>query len=121
MGAYGKAKIKVLDNTGLLKGLDEEEVVWDSHGDIVSELPEGFKTLAYYIREGPFKNRIDILENKEKQELCIVFTEELAESITTYYKIYKKGSNEFSKDLERLEVEIQSDYNYSSNSPPSTI
>ncbi|KKK50650.1 hypothetical protein LCGC14_3122880, partial [marine sediment metagenome] len=32
MGAYGKAKIKVLDNTGLLQGLDEEEVVWDSHG-----------------------------------------------------------------------------------------
>ena len=120
MGTYGKAKIKVLDNTGLLKGLDEEEVVWDSHGDIVAELPEGFKTLAYYIREGPFKNRINILENKEKQELCIVFTEELAESITSYYKKYKK-TKEFKKDLERLEVEIQSDYTYSSNSPPSTI
>lgn len=45
---YGPAKIKVLQNRGILKGLDadEEVSVWMSHGDRVATIPEGFEVIA---------------------------------------------------------------------------
>ncbi|MHA2180308.1 MAG: glutamine-hydrolyzing GMP synthase [Promethearchaeota archaeon] len=43
---YGQSELKTLDDKGLLKGLNEIETVWMSHGDHIKELPEGFSTLA---------------------------------------------------------------------------
>jgi len=43
---YGKIGIKVLNQEGLLEGLDATEVVWMSHGDQVTELPENFEIIA---------------------------------------------------------------------------
>nr|MDO8100646.1 glutamine-hydrolyzing GMP synthase [Candidatus Njordarchaeota archaeon] len=43
---YGKVKLTVTDNTDLLKGLGDNEIVWMSHGDQVVSLPEGFRKLA---------------------------------------------------------------------------
>ncbi|KYC89562.1 GMP synthase [Heyndrickxia sporothermodurans] len=39
---YGKAKINVQPSAGLFKDLPNEQVVWMSHGDLVTETPEGF-------------------------------------------------------------------------------
>ncbi|MGG4506262.1 glutamine-hydrolyzing GMP synthase [Heyndrickxia sporothermodurans] len=39
---YGKAKINVQPSVGLFKDLPNEQVVWMSHGDLVTETPEGF-------------------------------------------------------------------------------
>ncbi|WP_010308989.1 glutamine-hydrolyzing GMP synthase [Kurthia senegalensis] len=43
---YGKAEIKVLEDNALFAGTPEEQVVWMSHGDLVTETPEGFTTIA---------------------------------------------------------------------------
>jgi GMP synthase (glutamine-hydrolysing) len=43
---YGHAEIKVEDNSQLLTGLGSSLKVWMSHGDYVSEPPQGFKITA---------------------------------------------------------------------------
>lgn len=43
---YGKAEIKVLAENALFADTPEEQVVWMSHGDLVTETPEGFTTIA---------------------------------------------------------------------------
>lgn len=44
---YGSAKIEVKDPEALIyKGLPAKQVVWMSHGDLVTKVPAGFKVLA---------------------------------------------------------------------------
>jgi GMP synthase (glutamine-hydrolysing) len=44
---YGHADIKVTDDQAVMfKALPAEQTVWMSHGDLVREVPEGFKTVA---------------------------------------------------------------------------
>lgn len=39
---YGKATVAFQANSRLIKGLETDQHVWMSHGDLVSKLPEGF-------------------------------------------------------------------------------
>lgn len=39
---YGKAKFEVTYKSKLFKNVDENSIVWMSHGDLVSQIPEGF-------------------------------------------------------------------------------
>lgn len=43
---YGSARAKILDKTGILEGLGEEETVWMSHFDTVYKVPTGFSVVA---------------------------------------------------------------------------
>lgn len=43
---YGKAEINVLEENALFADTPKEQVVWMSHGDLVTETPEGFTTIA---------------------------------------------------------------------------
>ncbi len=45
---YGSSVIEILDNIDLFHGfnVDEEELVWMSHGDRIDKVPEGFMVLA---------------------------------------------------------------------------
>lgn len=44
---YGKAEIEVTNPEGtLFKGLPAEQTVWMSHGDLVTEVPDGFTSVA---------------------------------------------------------------------------
>jgi GMP synthase (glutamine-hydrolysing) len=43
---YGRAKLKVVDNDPLVRGLPQETTVWMSHGDQVHDLPAEFVALA---------------------------------------------------------------------------
>ncbi len=43
---YGKTEIKILKSEGIFEGLNENEIVWMSHGDQVKKMPEGFEILA---------------------------------------------------------------------------
>ena len=43
---YGRAEIEILEEANLFAGLPKRPVVWMSHGDRVSALPEGFIILA---------------------------------------------------------------------------
>lgn len=46
-GEYGPTKVRKVRDDRLLEGWGSEEIVWMSHGDHVSRLPEGFVALAY--------------------------------------------------------------------------
>ncbi len=46
---YGRAYLKIDDNTGLFEGIDKNEElnVWMSHGDRVDVMPDGFTVIAH--------------------------------------------------------------------------
>jgi GMP synthase (glutamine-hydrolysing) len=43
---YGSTKIKIIDKSNIFSGLNDSEIVWMSHGDTVTDLPYGFKTIG---------------------------------------------------------------------------
>src|SRR5205085_6990643 len=43
---YGRTELQVTEGAGLLAGMRQGAVVWMSHGDRVTRLPEGFRVLA---------------------------------------------------------------------------
>lgn len=43
---YGKANIELIGNDSLLSGVEENSVIWMSHGDYVTKLPDGFSVTA---------------------------------------------------------------------------
>ncbi len=43
---FGRAEIKVSEKSGIFSAVGDSLEVWMSHGDKVTELPKGFKTLA---------------------------------------------------------------------------
>lgn len=47
MREFGKTPVTVNTSSPLFKGLQEKEIVWMSHTDYVSDIPEGFEIVAY--------------------------------------------------------------------------
>jgi GMP synthase (glutamine-hydrolysing) len=47
LGEYGKASLLIDDPTDLLTNVDQGTTMWMSHGDSVTQLPDGFKILAH--------------------------------------------------------------------------
>ncbi len=43
---YGKAVLKILNNSLLFSNIPDESIVWMSHGDRIEEIPKGFKVVA---------------------------------------------------------------------------
>jgi len=46
-GEYGKASIHIDDPTDLLTNVEDGSTMWMSHGDSVTQLPDGFELLAH--------------------------------------------------------------------------
>jgi GMP synthase (glutamine-hydrolysing) len=46
-GEYGKASLHIDDPTDLLTNVEDGTTMWMSHGDSVTELPQGFELLAH--------------------------------------------------------------------------
>jgi GMP synthase (glutamine-hydrolysing) len=46
-GEYGKAALSIQDSTDLLTQVDDQSIMWMSHGDSVTQLPPGFTVLAH--------------------------------------------------------------------------
>ena len=44
---YGAAQVEIDDPAGLFEGLPAETAVWMSHGDVITELPSGFRSIAH--------------------------------------------------------------------------
>lgn len=44
-GEYGKANVKILKESKILPGVLDDSVMWMSHGDSVTKLPEGFSAV----------------------------------------------------------------------------
>lgn len=43
---YGKAVLRIMDDSDILTGIDDASVVWMSHGDYLTEIPSGFKVVG---------------------------------------------------------------------------
>ena len=43
---YGKARLKIEDESPIFKGVSDNEIVWMSHGDKAERIPEGFKVIG---------------------------------------------------------------------------
>lgn len=43
---FGTATLEIVPNTELFAGLGAQEEVWMSHGDVVAQLPDGFRSLG---------------------------------------------------------------------------
>jgi GMP synthase (glutamine-hydrolysing) len=50
---YGAAQLEIDDAAGLFEGLPAETAVWMSHGDVITELPPGFRPIAHSLNS-PF-------------------------------------------------------------------
>ncbi|MBS7814620.1 glutamine-hydrolyzing GMP synthase [Wohlfahrtiimonas chitiniclastica] len=73
---YGKALLKHTQKDALLlNGLPEEHIVWMSHGDLVTKIPEGFEVVATS-DDCP----IAAIENKDKKWFGVQFHPEVKHS-----------------------------------------
>jgi len=43
---YGKAKLSIVSDTSIFKGMKNNETVWMSHGDRAEKIPEGFEVIG---------------------------------------------------------------------------
>ncbi|MBD3790858.1 MAG: glutamine-hydrolyzing GMP synthase [Campylobacterales bacterium] len=43
---YGKARLKIEDESPIFNGVSDNEIVWMSHGDKAERIPEGFKVIG---------------------------------------------------------------------------
>jgi len=43
---YGKAILRIIDDSDILTGINDASVVWMSHGDYLTEIPSGFKIIG---------------------------------------------------------------------------
>ncbi|AQS53627.1 GMP synthase [glutamine-hydrolyzing] [Jeotgalibaca dankookensis] len=74
---YGRSEIEILENeTGLFKGLDQNETVLMSHGDLITAVPENFQVTA--------KNEhcpVAAFANPERQLYGVQFHPEVRHSV----------------------------------------
>lgn len=68
---YGKAKMKMVEESLLTKGMSAESVVWMSHGDHVLKLPEGFQLIA------KTSSAIAMIANLEQMRYAVQFHPEV--------------------------------------------
>ena len=62
LAEYGKTETFYDTNSVLFSGLNEKEISWMSHGDYISKLPDGFKSIAHS-ETCPFA-AFEVAENK---------------------------------------------------------
>ena len=70
---YGLGKLEVKTNCPLFKGLGKSLEIWNSHGDKITKLPQGFRTAAI-TENSPFA----AIEHPEKQFFGLQFHPEVA-------------------------------------------
>ncbi len=69
---YGKSILNILRSEGLFKGIRNSSIVWMSHGDLLTEAPEGFEITAKSDH-----SPICALVNKEKKIYGVQFHPEV--------------------------------------------
>ncbi|MEC3557382.1 glutamine-hydrolyzing GMP synthase, partial [Bacillus thuringiensis] len=73
---YGKAELEFAPNSTLVKGIEQKQTVWMSHGDHVVSLPSGFKLDA-----GTESAPIAAMSNEDKKLYAVQFHPEVRHSV----------------------------------------
>ncbi|MCB9247307.1 MAG: glutamine-hydrolyzing GMP synthase [Ignavibacteriales bacterium] len=70
---YGKASIEIITNNEILKNVKNKSVVWMSHGDYITKIPEGFS-----VDSKTENSPICSISNSEKKIYALQFHPEVA-------------------------------------------
>ncbi len=70
---YGKANIVIKNESSILKGVSENSIVWMSHGDLITKIPDGFS-----INAETDNTPICVLSNEESKIFGLQFHPEVA-------------------------------------------
>ncbi|WP_325049493.1 glutamine-hydrolyzing GMP synthase [Lysinibacillus yapensis] len=73
---YGKAEINITADNKLFGDLPKDQVVWMSHGDLVTEVPEGFEVIATST-----SCPISAMQNAERGFYAVQFHPEVRHSV----------------------------------------
>jgi len=73
---YGKATVEFQSNCRLIKGLNTDQSVWMSHGDLVAKLPEGFVVDASTLHAP-----VAAMSHPEKRLFAVQFHPEVRHSV----------------------------------------
>lgn len=71
---YGRARFKILKTNELFSGISDESIVWMSHGDKISFIPDNFEML------GTTESAISAIKHKQKKIYGIQFHPEVHHS-----------------------------------------
>jgi len=107
---YGKAALQIDTHDDLFSGLDDTTSVWMSHGDALSQLPEGFEPIAH-----SFNAPICAIRNRKKKMFGVQFHPEVVHtqdgkqilSNFLFGICEAKGNWTSSSFIERTEQEIR--------------
>ncbi len=86
---YGRAEIILDQNNDLLKDVSQKSIVWMSHGDLLTKLPEGFEVIAH-----SSNSPICAVRNLEKNVFGVQFHPEVHHSVEG-----KKMLNNFVRNI----------------------
>ncbi len=75
-GEYGKANLAIDDPTNLLTNVDDETIMWMSHGDSVITMPKGFEILAHTAN-----TRVAAIANLDRNFYGVQFHPEVVHSV----------------------------------------
>ncbi|MCK6543246.1 glutamine-hydrolyzing GMP synthase [bacterium] len=70
---FGRAEIRITDHTDLFSGFPEQTTVWQSHGDRLEKIPDGFEIIA-----GTDNAPITAMRNKARRFWGVQFHPEVA-------------------------------------------
>ncbi|HNO92153.1 MAG TPA: glutamine-hydrolyzing GMP synthase, partial [bacterium] len=70
---FGRAEIRITDHTDLFSGFPEKTTVWQSHGDRLEKIPDGFEIIA-----GTDNAPITAMRNKARRFWGVQFHPEVA-------------------------------------------
>jgi len=70
---YSRVKIKITEENDIFQGIGKEMIVWESHNDEVTEIPENFIKLAY-----SEICRYEAIKHKEKKIYGVQFHPEVS-------------------------------------------
>lgn len=79
---FGYAKIKIVNHENIFQGLDQEEIVWMSHGDKVHNIDAEFERLAY-----SDNCEYGAIKHKDKPMYCLQFHPEVVHTANGYKMI----------------------------------
>jgi len=70
---YGKANIAIKNSTSILQGVSDKSIVWMSHGDLITKIPDGFS-----INAETDNTPICVVSNEEAKIFGLQFHPEVA-------------------------------------------
>jgi GMP synthase (glutamine-hydrolysing) len=97
---YGKANIVIQNHSSILNGVSDNSIVWMSHGDLITKIPDGFS-----INAETDNTPICVLSNEESKIFGLQFHPEVAHT-EDGKKIINNFRNQFKINTSKFQIGI---------------